>query len=101
MTGYYYTVTARSGQRKSESVKSNSISFGDVLEPPYYQNFENANSMNTLTILDENNDGTTWSFLENDGSNQPAVQISYAEDNHDDWLILPGLNLKAGVLYNV
>ena len=101
LTGYYYTVQAISGQRKSESVKSNSISFGDVLEPPYYQNFENANSMNTLTVLDENNDGTTWSFLENDGSNQPAVQISYAEDNHDDWLILPGLNLKAGVLYNV
>ena len=101
LTGYYYTVQAISGQRKSESVKSNSISFGDVLEPPYYQNFENANSMNTLTVLDENNDGTTWQFLEDDGSNQSAVSISYAEVDHDDWLVLPALNLKAGVLYNL
>lgn len=101
LTGYYYTVQAISGQRKSESVKSNSISFGDVLEPPYYQNFENANSMNTLTVLDENNDGMTWQFLEDDGSNQSAVSISYAEVDHDDWLVLPALNLKAGVLYNL
>lgn len=101
LTGYYYTVQAISGQSKSESVKSNSISFGDVLEPPYYQNFENANSMNTLTVLDENNDGTTWQFLEDDGSNQSAVSISYAEVDHDDWLVLPALNLKAGVLYNL
>lgn len=101
LTGYYYTVQAISGQRKSESAKSNSVSFGNVLEPPYYQGFDNASALSTLTVLDENNDGTTWQFLENDGSNQSAVSISYADVDHDDWLVLPALNLKAGVLYNL
>lgn len=101
LTGYYYTVQAISGQRKSESAKSNSVSFGNVLEPPYYQGFDNASALSTLTVLDENNDGTTWQFLEDDGSNQSAVSISYAEVDHDDWLVLPALNLKAGVLYNL
>ena len=101
LTGYYYTVQAISGQRKSESAKSNSVSFGNVLEPPYYQGFDNASALSTLTVIDENNDGTTWQFLENDGSNQSAVTISYAEVDHDDWLVLPALNLKAGVLYNL
>lgn len=101
LAGYYYTVQAISGQRKSESAKSNSVSFGNVLEPPYYQGFDNASALSTLTVLDENNDGTTWQFLENDGSNQSAVSISYAEVDHDDWLVLPALNLKAGVLYNL
>lgn len=101
LAGYYYTVQAISGQRKSESAKSNSVSFGNVLEPPYYQGFDNASALSTLTVLDENNDGTTWQFLEDDGSNQSAVSISYAEVDHDDWLVLPALNLKAGVLYNL
>lgn len=101
LAGYYYTVQAISGQRKSESAKSNSVSFGNVLEPPYYQGFDNASALSTLTVLDENNDGTTWQFLENDGSNQSAVSISYADVDHDDWLVLPALNLKAGVLYNL
>lgn len=101
LVGYYYTVQAISGQRKSESAKSNSVSFGNVLEPPYYQGFDNASALSTLTVLDENNDGTTWQFLEDDGSNQSAVSISYADVDHDDWLVLPALNLKAGVLYNL
>lgn len=101
LAGYYYTVQAISGQRKSESAKSNSVSFGNVLEPPYYQGFDNASALSTLTVLDENNDGTTWQFLENDGSNQSAVSISYADVDHDDWLVLPALNLKSGVLYNL
>lgn len=101
LAGYYYTVQAISGQRKSEAAKSNSVSFGNVLEPPYYQGFDNASALSTLTVLDENNDGTTWQFLEDDGSNQSAVSISYADVDHDDWLVLPALNLKAGVLYNL
>lgn len=100
-TGYYYTVQAVSGTRKSEAVKSNSVSFGKPVEPPYTLTITNENSVNVCTILDANNDGVTWKYLQNDGSNLPAIEISNGEVTHDDWLILPALSLKAGVLYNL
>ena len=100
-TGYYYTVQAVSGTRKSEAVKSNSVSFGKPVEPPYTLTNTNENSVNVCTILDANNDGVTWKYLQNDGSNLPAIEISNGEVTHDDWLILPALSLKAGVLYNL
>ena len=101
LTGYYYEVVAASGQRKSEPGRSNSVTFGNVLEPPYTQGFDNANSLNLFTIIDANGDGNTWKFCADDGSGQSSVQIEYGDENHDDWLIMPPLNLKKGVLYNI
>lgn len=103
LTGYYYTVTARSGQRKSDVAQSNSVSYGDMLEPPYHQDFDNEAALNLFTIIDANEDGATWKFCENDGTGQSSAQIEYgdSEDGHDDWLIMPPLKLKKGQVYNV
>ena len=103
LTGYYYTVTARSGQSKSEPAQSNSVSYGDMLEPPYQQGFDNEASLNVFTIIDANNDGATWKFCKNDGTGQSSAQIEYGDNvtDHDDWLIMPPLKLKKGQVYNV
>lgn len=100
-SGYYYTVQAVSGQRKSEPAKSNSVSYGNVLEPPFQEGFDSEDALTKFTILDENNDGSTWSFCEDDGSGQSSLQMVYSNVDHDDWLITPPLSLKAGVLYNI
>ena len=100
-SGYYYMVQAVSGQRKSEQVKSNSVSFGNVLEPPFSEGFDSESAMNLFTIVDANNDGNTWSFCDNDGGNNSCAQMVYGDVNHDDWLITPPLSLKAGVVYNI
>ena len=101
LTGYYYTVAAISGTRKGEATKSNSISYGEMLEPPFTEGFDTENALNLFTIIDGNNDGNTWKFCEDDGSGQPSVQIEYGDENHDDWLITPPLKVKAGTIYNV
>lgn len=101
LTGYYYEVAAVSGSRKGSAGRSNSVTYGKVLEPPYAQGFDNEGSLNLFTIIDANGDGNTWKFCDNDGSGQSAVQMEYGDENHDDWLITPPLYLKKGVLYNI
>ena len=102
LTGYYYKVTATSGTRKSEEATSNSVSYGDMLEPPFTEGFDSESSLNIFTIIDANNDGQTWSFCSDDGSGQSSAQISYSTTvDHDDWLITPPLKLKAGTIYTI
>lgn len=102
LTGYYYKVTAKSGTRTSEEATSNSVSYGDMLEPPFTEGFDDESSLSVFTVIDANNDGQTWSFCSDDGSGQSSVQISYSSTvDHDDWLITPPLKLKAGTIYNI
>lgn len=101
LKGYRYAIVAVSGQRKSEESISNSITFGNMLEPPFTEGFDKSSDLDLFTIIDANNDGKTWSYCENDGSGQPSVQIEYGNVDHDDWLITPPLKLKAGVIYNI
>ncbi len=102
LTGYYYTVVAKSNGYKSKEAKSNGVTFGEMLEPPYSENFSKESSLNLFTIIDANNDGSTWKYTADDGNGSPAVTIAYNDYNsHNDWLITPPLKLKAGVIYNV
>ena len=100
LTGYTYAVTAVSGQQRSQAAVSNGVTYGDVPEPPYSEGFDTEASLSTFTIIDVNGDGATWKYCANDAEGQGAVQIEYANDDHDDWLITPPLKLKAGTLYN-
>ena len=63
----------------------------DVL--PYSNNFDDADMQKHFSVIDANEDGTTW------GINSGAFAINYA-DNNDDWVVSPAIKLAAGKKYH-
>lgn len=67
-----------------------------VDELPYANNFDDAGLQASFTIVDANEDGSTWSFV--DG----AARYKYNGSNAgDDWLLSPAIKLEAGKKYQV
>lgn len=91
----YYEVKAHAGNCVSEPGASNPVNHGHIT-PPYTETFDNANVMNTFTIIDANNDGATWSF------NYDKVQAKFnTEHAMDDWLITSPIALESGKFYDL
>lgn len=95
LTGYYYTVVARAGGYASAAATSQKFWLGFVT-PPYTARFTNMASYDVFTIVDANNDGTTWGW--NSRYNALAVPFNRS-NNTDDWLISPPLKLQKGKMY--
>ena len=53
-----------------------------------------ADAFSNWTVIDANNDGTLWKY-----SSKNALY--HSGNKADDWLVSPGIELKAGVLYDV
>ncbi len=92
---YYYTVVAVSNGVESAPAKSNSIKLG-AITPPYIPDF-NTDGLEGWLVLDENNDGKTWTVW---GQNE--LRIAYnTTKTMNDWLISPPIRLRAGREYEV
>lgn len=69
---------------------------GVAYEVPYLESFGSASSMNEYTIIDSNNDGTTWGYNSMSG----YVNYNWSMTNAaDEWLITPAIHLLAGESY--
>lgn len=79
----------------SDTTTSNSFAAGQVLEVPYNNEFKSSEDFDQLTILDNNGDGRTWQFVED----YNTVIYKYADEDADDWILTPMLNLKGGQKY--
>ncbi len=99
-TSYTYMVTALNGDRKSEAAASNTIALGTIT-PPFESAFSDGEqTLKGYTIIDANKDGRTWTW----DAEGKGVRASYNTDHQtpmDDWLITPGLDLKAGHVYDL
>jgi len=98
---YSYEIRAINGFRESEVAKSNTVPFGKGFEVPYFQHFDNAASMNLFFVIDGNNDGSTWKWSSH---KTKTAYIFTGTDNpkpQDDWLITPGIDMKAGNRYEL
>ncbi|MCF0184053.1 MAG: hypothetical protein HUK01_06935 [Bacteroidaceae bacterium] len=63
---------------------------------PYANALATVESLNEMTIIDANKDARTWDF----SADQSVVRYNYNyERSADDWLVTPGIRLKAGVIY--
>lgn len=73
----------------------------ETLTPPYTQDFYYSSDFNTMTIIDANNDGNTWTYASYDPvSWSPCGRYTGLTDNGaDEWIITPALELKAGYTY--
>ena len=69
---------------------------GSAYEVPYTENFGSSASINDYTIIDGNNDGTTWRYNGMSGN----VGYDWSMTNAaDEWLITPAIVLEAGKTY--
>lgn len=99
--GYSYEVKAINGFRESDPGHSNTVPFGKGFEVPYFQQFDDKSSLDLFLVKDGNNDGSSWEWSKHrtqtayifTGTDNPAPQ--------DDWLITPGIDMKAGNRYEL
>lgn len=65
------------------------------MDPPFTCDFNNATDMDLFTIIDANRDGKTW-----ERNNQGFAAVMYnTYQSANDYIVSPGLNLKAGYIY--
>lgn len=96
---YSYDVTAVNHSHKGKAATSNAVMYGNGYEMPWTEKFDNASSLNMFTIVDANNDGSTWGWSR---FKTKAVTYTYNDKNAaDDWLITPPVALKAGKKYKL
>lgn len=98
LTTYYYTVRSLNGELYSEPVASNEVAYGSALSVPYYEDFSQESAFNTFTIVDANNDGTTWNY--NSYDHAAAIDNSL-KGIGDDWLITPPIRMEQGHTYKL
>lgn len=92
ITKYFYTVVVECEGMASEVAESNPVVLGSIY-PPYTSNF-GADGLEGYTIIDGNNDGITFEFVE--GWARASYNMRMAMD---DWLITPPVKLEAGKMY--
>lgn len=100
---YYYTVTAKTKEGNSKDAMSNSAVLGKALNAPCYFPFDNKTSLNTWTILDGNNDNTTWHWAKGYYETLTGASVvDYSGDKAaDEWLISPRINMSKNFSYRV
>lgn len=101
-TDYYYQVKAFNDWRESpEAAESNHTPYGRGFEVPYTNYFDDASSLDLFYSTDGNGDGYKWEWSR---YNTKTAYIFTGTDNpkpQDDWLITPGIDMKAGNSYLV
>ena len=65
---------------------------------PYSQAFDNEAGFKTFTVIDGNNDGTTWAY---DDLNYQAACNRNSSAGSDDWLVSPVFHLTKGTQYEL
>lgn len=99
MTRYVYMVYPVDGTRVGKGAFSNNLIVGTPLDVPYGGIFMDAADMiNYYTIIDNNNDRSSWSY---DIETSAAFYTFNATNDGDDWLISPPINYKKNTKYTL
>lgn len=96
LRAYMYGVRATSHGKTSRQARSNGANVGVYYETPWHDGFDTEADFKLWKIIDNNNDGYTWSYFDGISSNSYAqTSWSYLHDA-DDWLISPDVHLAIG-----
>lgn len=88
-----------STQQESAIATTNGEIYGNAIEVPFSDDFATKESSLIYTIIDANNDNSTWYWSDAKGG---VFKCKYDPKNHgDDWLITPPIHMKPGKTYNV
>ena len=100
LQAYHYIITAVNNGHVSADAETNRVLCGDAFPVPYGQSFEEEATFNDFfTVVDNNNDGSTWRY-----GYSGEIRIDYVRNQEnpsdaDDWLILPKISMQKGVKY--
>lgn len=96
---YSYRVYANNNGKRSACAESARLTCGDAFATPYSQGFASQQDFNDyFTVVDNNNDGSTWRFQEWGN----IVRFDLSNDSRaDDWLITPAISLDGGTSYSL
>lgn len=94
MIPYKYTVSATFEGNTGAIGTTPLYPLGTII-PPYYEGFDDAESMNNFIVIDGNADNTKWIY----SPNMSSAYITNSSKQHDDWLITAGIYLTAGKKY--
>jgi len=95
ITGFTFGVIAKYDGKSSKAVMSNSLYLGHYNAPANIDLMKK-DFFNQHSVIDANNDNTTWTFDSSKGT-----IYKYSKDNDgDDWLMSPAFYLEAGKAYD-
>lgn len=101
-TDYYYQVKAFNDWRESTvATESNHTPYGKGFEVPYTNRFDNISSLDLFYTIDGNGDGSTWKWSQYGDKNAYIFTGTDDAKPQDDWLITPGIDMKAGNRYEI
>lgn len=97
----WYEVFASNGSKEGLPVESNHINYGKGFHTPYVNTFDDASQLTLFTIIDGNEDKSTWKW--HDKKTKPAYIFTGTDNerDQDDWLITPGISMRAGTSYEI
>lgn len=105
---YSYEVVAKNGDRDGAAAVSNVVTAGDTWVVPYTERFESQTDFDSFKVIDANNDGNSWIYMEGSqqayllGNGTPNVDTgAYDGNGNDDYLVSPMIDLKAGADYEL
>lgn len=109
MERYYYIVTPFNADGKQgESAMSNDILTGTAFQPPYFDDFTNSSTLDLWTVVNANNDVSSWgsvytwqfnSYNQCWNVNTGPYNMGDDQDGADDYLISPGIEIEEGISY--
>ena len=109
MERYYYIVTPFNGDgKRGEESVSNAILTGNAFMPPYFDDFSDPTTRDLWTIVNANNDASSWgsvyTWTFNDYSGCWGIytgpyNMGEDQDAADDYLISPGIAVEQGISY--
>lgn len=95
---YNYGIVAKSQGQSNMAISRDGIVAGTAVEPTWTDEFNNENDFKLFSVIDANNDGTTWSY---DSYRNAATSFYNSRNGNDDWLMTPPIHMASGRVYNV
>lgn len=98
----WYDITAVNHTQRGLTGSSNTNAVGSVAAIPYDEDFTDQTVVaNMFTIIDANNDGSTWR-AGHWNSGEDNVYYEYNTNNDaDDWIITPAIHMPGGHFYTI
>ncbi len=94
--GYHtYQVVAFNEKGKGKMSDEVRVYLTAVIEVPYYFDLRDEKNIDVFTIIDNNNDGSTWKWDDGYGTSY----VYNADNSGDDYLISPKIHLQGGKNY--
>lgn len=97
---YSFGVSATAGTLTSEEARSNTATFGDYADLPYYDDFTDSSTYGLYTIVNTDGDAT-WTFGSGNLKKAAIYNGMNCSRTADDYLILPPMRMVEGVTYTL